>query len=216
MSHLAVSRPLSAPPRRGAPASVPGRPRSLRVLTRPSTKGDGPFVALCLTVLIGGLLSVLLLNTVMAQGSFELRELRTTSDELADIEGYLAHRVDQLSAPDQLARRASAMGMVPAEGAAFVRLSDGKVLGVAEPAKGDRRFKVVTGGTINKKDDLTPPSMTTTKVVMAGPIRTTTVRTVALDGTVTVTITRLDTRSKRETTSTTTSGGPSALGQSSR
>ena len=76
-----------------------------------------------------------------------------------------------------------------------------------EPVKG---FKVVVGGA-GQDADVEPPSTTTTKEVLAGPIRTTTVRTVALDGTVTVTITRLDTRSGVATTTTDRSGGPDSL-----
>ena len=53
----------------------------------------------------------------------------------------------QLSAqesPPHLARRAVAMGMVPAPSAAFLRLSDGKVVGVAKKATADEGFTVVS------------------------------------------------------------------------
>lgn len=207
MSQLATTRPLSRPsaPRVSRPAARP-----LRIVSRPRSDRQGVFVALCLSLLIGGLVGLLMLNTAMAQGSFNLKDLQMTSNELSDIEDYLAARVDRLSAPDALARRAQSMGMVPAQTAAFLRLPDGKVLGVATPAEPVKGFKVVVGGA-GQDADVEPPSTTTTKEVLAGPIRTTTVRTVALDGTVTVTITRLDTRSGVATTTTDRSGGPDSL-----
>ncbi len=209
MSQLATTRPIA---RASSPRTSARAPRPLRVVSRPRRDRQGAFVALCLAVLVGGLVGLLMLNTAMAKGSFELKDLRVTSNELSDIQDYLAARVDRLSAPDALARRAQAQGMVPSQSAAFLRLSDGKVLGVAKPAEAVKGFKVVAGGGSGRDlADVEPPTMTTKKVVMAGPIRTTTVRTVALDGTVTVTITRLDTRTGVASTSTSTSGGPSSL-----
>ena len=53
-------------------------------------------------------------------------------------------RIDGVSGPGPLAQRARALGMVPAATPAFLRLSDGKVLGVAKKAKDDSTFSVVT------------------------------------------------------------------------
>lgn len=213
MSQLASSRPAlrSAMPR---PLRTRPEPRPLRVVSRPPGDGRIGFVMFCLSLLIGGLMGLLMLNTSMATSAFELRELRVTSDELGDIEDYLSRKVDSLSAPGQLAKRAQSLGMVPAQAPAFLRLSDGKVLGVAEPAVPVKGFRVVVGGSAAANaTDLAPPTMTTTRTVLAGPIKTTTVRTVALDGTVTVTITRVDTRNNATSTTRRVSGGPGSLGE---
>ena len=52
--------------------------------------------------------------------------------------------VDDLRSPRNLADRAQQLGMVPAKSMAFVRLSDGSIIGAAQPAKDDQRLNVVT------------------------------------------------------------------------
>ena len=49
-----------------------------------------------------------------------------------------------LRSPRNLADRAQQLGMVPAKSMAFVRISDGSIIGVAQPAKDDQRLNVVT------------------------------------------------------------------------
>jgi len=120
-----------------------GTPRLRVVKGVPLRRGDAAFGIICVTLLAAGLIGLLLLNTSMAQGSFTLHDLRTTSDQLADTQGILTQSLDASKAPANLASRASAMGMVPAASAAFLRLSDGKVIGVAKPASAGPGFTVV-------------------------------------------------------------------------
>lgn len=135
----ARSRPQAAPRR----ASVP-QPRRLRVVAPPAAEGNGLFIALCVALVLGGFVGVLLLNTAMAKGSFTMSELRKDSQALADTQDDLRHDLDAVSGPGPLAREARALGMVPAASPAFLRLSDGKVLGVARKAQADKTFSVVT------------------------------------------------------------------------
>jgi hypothetical protein len=105
------------------------------VVRPPATdRGRALFVVACLTLLVGGLLSLLMINTALAQGSFTLHDLQETSGELTDQQQALQQDIDVQAAPARLAKRAKALGMVPSTNAAFLRLSDGKVLGVAQPA----------------------------------------------------------------------------------
>jgi hypothetical protein len=85
-------------------------------------------------LLVLGLGALLMLNTLLAQGSFTLHSLDARVAELADREQALQQKVAELAAPQRLARRASAIGMVPSVNPAFLRASDGKVLGVPVPA----------------------------------------------------------------------------------
>jgi hypothetical protein len=127
----ALNRPATETPR-------------LRVVTgAPLRRGGAAFVIICATLLATGLIGLLLLNTALAQGSFALHDLRTTSDQLTDAQGALSQSLDALKAPANLAKRAAEMGMVPAQSAAFLRLSDGKVIGVAKPAPPGPAFTVV-------------------------------------------------------------------------
>ncbi len=140
MSQLAPVRPLQrSSTRRAAPT-----PRQLKVVAPVELQGNGLFLALCVVLLLGGFVGVLMLNTAMAKGSYTMRDLQQRSDQLADTQDSLRHTLDGLSGPGPLAQRARALGMVPAATPAFLRLSDGKVLGVARKAKEDSTFSVVT------------------------------------------------------------------------
>jgi hypothetical protein len=99
----------------------------------PSTAARTPFVLLVVLLLSGGLITLLLLNSSLSQGSFELSELKKKTTELTDEQQALQRDVDSHSAPDALERRARELGMVPGGGPAFLG-PDGKVLGVPRKA----------------------------------------------------------------------------------
>ncbi|HMM97130.1 hypothetical protein [Phycicoccus sp.] len=141
MSQHATARPQARPaPRR---ASGP-TPRRLRVVAPPAAEGSGFFLAVCIALVLAGFVGVLVLNTAMAKGSFTMRDLQHRSDALADTQDDLRHSLDAVSGPGPLAQEARTLGMVPAETPAFLRLSDGKVIGVARKAAADKTFSVVT------------------------------------------------------------------------
>ncbi|ATW48056.1 FtsB family cell division protein [Streptomyces peucetius] len=99
----------------------------------PSTAARAPFVLLVVLILSGGLITLLLLNSSLSQGSFELSELKKKTTELTDEQQALQRDVDRHSAPDALERRARELGMVPGGGPAFLG-PDGTVLGVPQKA----------------------------------------------------------------------------------
>jgi hypothetical protein len=86
-------------------------------------------------LLVGGLLGLLLLNTLVAQDSFALHDLSAQSRQLQLREQQLASQLEDLQAPEQLAERASKLGMVPGGPPAFLRLPDGRVLGKVTKGK---------------------------------------------------------------------------------
>jgi hypothetical protein len=120
----------------------------LRVVTgAPPHHGGAAFGIICATLLAAGLIGLLLLNTALAQGSFTLHDLRATSDGLTDTENALTQSLQSSQSPANLAASAARMGMVPAQSVAFLRLSDGRVIGVAKPAKAPPGFAVVRNRT---------------------------------------------------------------------
>ncbi len=134
----AGARPLNRP--------TSTRPR-LRVVTgAPPRHGGATFSIICATLLAAGLIGLLLLNTALAQGSFTLHDLRATSAQLTDSEDSLTQSLDASKSPANLAAKAAGLGMVPAQTVAFLRLSDGRVLGVANPAKALPGLTVVQTG----------------------------------------------------------------------
>lgn len=93
-----------------------------------------PFVVLLGLLLSGGLASLLLLHTALAEDSFYLQDLRNRSAALAAREQALEQQVAAEAAPRRLAARAEALGMVRSVNPVFIRLSDGTVLGKPRPA----------------------------------------------------------------------------------
>ena len=83
-----------------------------------------PFVVLVLLVLGAGLVGLLLLNTNLQQSSFELRDLEQETRLLRDRHAELTRQVAQLAAPEELASRADALGMVPAQERQYMVLED--------------------------------------------------------------------------------------------
>ncbi len=93
-----------------------------------------PFIAVVVALLVAGLLGLLVLNTVLAKDSFTLFALNQDTRVLVDREQSLAREVEALRAPQALAAKAAALGMVQAGPPAFLRLPDGAILGSASPA----------------------------------------------------------------------------------
>lgn len=133
MSPTAAAR-ATAPARR-APArkAAPRRP-NLRVVTPvPSRAPRAPFVLFSMLLVGAGLVSLVLLNTVVAQDAFLVHDLDRATAALAEREQILRQEVAALEAPASVADRAARLGMVPAGDPVFVTV-DGRVLGNAVAA----------------------------------------------------------------------------------
>ncbi|MFG2832208.1 septum formation initiator family protein [Streptomyces sp. NPDC048434] len=100
------------------------------------TAARTPFVLLIVVLLGSGLITLLLLNSALNQGSFELSKLEKKTDELTDEQQALQQDVDAYSAPGALERRARRLGMVPGGSPAFL-LPDGTVRGRTSAATSD-------------------------------------------------------------------------------
>lgn len=130
-------RATAAAPRRAAPRTPPrpARPRLELVAPKQTAPPRAPFVLLSLFVVALGLLALLGLNTVVAEDAFRLHELERRSAKLAEDELRLRREVAAAEAPETLAAKAAALGLVPASDPVFLRLSDGAILGVPKPAQ---------------------------------------------------------------------------------
>ena len=115
------------PPRR---APVPVAPPAPVSLPRPA------FLVLIVAIVVGGVLGVLLLNTKINENAFRLDDLRARQAALDLQEQQLAQALAEKEAPGNLAAAARRLGLVPAGTPAFIRLPDGRVVGVPKPAGG--------------------------------------------------------------------------------
>lgn len=107
----------------------------LTLVPRPSRQAPRvPFLVLVGLVLLTGVIGLLLFNTHMQQASFRATGLETRAAALHAQEQGLRMELDHLRDPQRVAQRARSLGMVPVANPAFLKLSDGTVLGQAVPA----------------------------------------------------------------------------------
>ncbi|MFC5908363.1 FtsB family cell division protein [Streptacidiphilus monticola] len=88
-----------------------------------------------MVLLAGGLIALLMLNTALNQGSFELTKLQKRTTTLTDEQQGLQQQIDRWSAPDALEQRARQLGMVPGNGPAFLQ-PNGIIQGTTSPLTG--------------------------------------------------------------------------------
>lgn len=98
-----------------------------------STAARTPFVLLVVLLLGGGLIALLVLNSALNEGSFELSRLKKETTELTEEQQALQRDVDAYAAPEALQRRAGELGLVPGGIPVFID-PDGTVRGVPSPA----------------------------------------------------------------------------------
>lgn len=93
-----------------------------------------PFAILVLFLLAVGLVILLLLNTALDRGAFEIQAAQKRQSQLTDQQQELQLRLAGLSAPGALASQAAALGLVPNPRPVFLNPRDGAVLGVPTTA----------------------------------------------------------------------------------
>jgi hypothetical protein len=117
-------------------ATAAGSPR-LRVAPPPPVSVPrAPFVGLILVLVVGGVLGILLVNTKINENAFRLQRLQQQQAALDLREQQLEQQIAESSSPGNLAAQARKLGLVPAGTPAFIRLPDGRVIGVPQPAGG--------------------------------------------------------------------------------
>lgn len=116
---------------------APARAPRLRVAPPlPVTVPRTPFVVLLLALVIGGVLGILMLNTMINENAFRLADLHREANTLDQREQQLDRELAELSSAGNLEAAAKKLGLVPADAPAHLRLPDGRVFGVPRPASG--------------------------------------------------------------------------------
>ena len=129
MSAARAASARAAAPARKPVRKAPSRRPSLRVVTPvPSRAPRAPFVLFSMLLVGAGLVSLLLLNTAVAQDAFLLHDLDAQTAALAEREQLLRQEVAALEAPAALADRATRLGLVPAGDPVFLT-PEGRMLG---------------------------------------------------------------------------------------
>ena len=122
------TRPLTGP--RTKPATKPAtRPPARPALARNRPRHPrAPFILLLVGLLGGALVSLLVISTTLAQGSYRITSLQQQNANLAKQEQLLTQQVAQASSPAQIAQAAEALGMRPNPTLQFINLKTGKVI----------------------------------------------------------------------------------------
>jgi hypothetical protein len=130
------TRPVTAPRHtRPVPAPRTGRPRSRSRAPRM------PFILLLVGLLGGALVSLLVISTTLAQGSFRITSLQEQNAELARQAQTLTNQVAQAGNPAVIAKEAGKLGMRPNPHLGFVDLKTGKIV-VGKPSRAEAAINV--------------------------------------------------------------------------
>jgi hypothetical protein len=128
-----VPRPAAPRPGQSRPAEPEtarrssGAARSVATALSPSTGSKTPFIVLLCGLLGGALVSALVINTTLAEGSFEINKLQTSNSALARQRQQLQNQVAQAQSAQVIEQRAAKLGMRPQSQLQFVNLKTGKV-----------------------------------------------------------------------------------------
>ena len=131
-----LTGPGTKPPQPAARPSV--RPAAAR--TRPRHP-RAPFILLLVGLLGGALVSLLVISTTLAQGSYRITSLQQQNANLAKQEQLLTQQVAQASSPAQIAQEAEEFGMRPNPALQFINLKTGKVV-KGQVSKADAEINV--------------------------------------------------------------------------
>lgn len=122
----AVARkPLSAPQYEPRPTR---KSPELAVVTAVAQRRSRlPFAFLCALIIIASMLASLVLNTTMADRSYEITRVRADLNASRQTEQVRTLQLEALNSPGQLSERATALGMVPSGQVGYITISEGTV-----------------------------------------------------------------------------------------
>ena len=124
-------------------------------------KRRAPFVVLCFGLLAVALIAVLVLNISVSTAQYQLVSLRSEQTTLTKQNQDLTQQVQNFEAPQNLAAKASELGMVASTGKGQIDLSTLTVSGQAKPAvKGDSAGAVIAAPAVPGQLNVVPPAST--------------------------------------------------------
>ncbi|MET1052905.1 MAG: hypothetical protein ABWX65_09730 [Mycetocola sp.] len=134
MSATAVA---SSPRRAFAPAPRENAPRPVHAVPAAAARRARPKLAYAVVAVAGVLVMVvvqLLLSVGLSQGAYEISSLQTRETTLGWQKQAVAGDLLEVSSPQYIAANAQALGMIINGTPAYLRLSDGAVIGVPAAA----------------------------------------------------------------------------------
>ena len=113
--------------------------RHIEIVSPSTHKRPRIVYALSAVACVGAIVvAQLLLSVGISQGAYEISALRASQVELGRTADSVSEDLIRVSSPQSLAANAEALGMVSNSTPAYLRLSDGAVLGAPTSASGDQ------------------------------------------------------------------------------
>ncbi|MFF0153183.1 hypothetical protein [Micromonospora sp. NPDC005203] len=120
-----------------AGSAAKARPPRLRVAPPPPMSVPrAPFAALIVVLVVGGVLGILAINTKINENAFRQERLQQQQARLDLEKQQLDKQIAEYEAPGNLTAEARRLGLVDAGEPGYIRLPDGKTIGVPQPATG--------------------------------------------------------------------------------
>ncbi len=140
------TRPVTAPRHTRPVAGLGAGPRTGSATrpagARPRTRSPQmPFILLLVGLLGGALVSLLVISTTLAQGSFRITNLQEQNANLVRQEQTLTNEVAQAGNPAVIAQEAEQLGMRPNPNLGFIDLKTGKIV-VGKPSRAEAAINV--------------------------------------------------------------------------
>jgi len=148
-----IRRPAAMPQRHLTPV-LPSRQRvsvsssATSADTRSRRRPRAFFAIVTAAVMFGVMVAQMLLSVALESGAYEIAHLQSANKEANRSYQQMSQDIDRLSSPQHLALNAEALGMMSNNTPAYLRLSDGAVLGA--PTSGDGFVNLVApdGGSL--------------------------------------------------------------------
>jgi hypothetical protein len=115
--------PVAGPRLRVAPPAPISAPRA-------------PFVAVMIALVVAGVLGILVINTKTNENSFRISRLQENQAALDNQQQQLDNQIAGYKMPGNLDAAARRLGLVKADAPAYIRLPDGKIIGIPKPGEG--------------------------------------------------------------------------------
>lgn len=133
----------------------------LSVVRSTPRKRRAPFVVLCFALLAVALMAVLVLNISVSTAQYQLVQLRSEQSTLTKQNQDLTQQVQNFDAPQNLAAKATELGMVASTGKGQIDLSTLTVSGSPKPAvKGDKPGAIIAAPAVAGQLTVVPPATT--------------------------------------------------------
>lgn len=102
----------------------------------PISAPRAPFVVVVIAIVVAGVFGILLINTKTNENTFKISKLQDQQTALDNQQQSLENQIAGYESTGNLDAAARRLGLVKADTPAYIRLPDGKIIGVPRPGSG--------------------------------------------------------------------------------